>query len=159
LPRSAKLYKLQNDINAFIERTNPIFAKSESAQGQASSNKREYILALASSPILKEVVNELYRPNAKIGRGGTADVLLYESETGDFIPSTFYRKPAKSHYFKAVFKVNELYELYEYLTNNYTQTSALHTDLILISLLIRDLETAISTFRESPHFKKAVLSK
>lgn len=36
-------------------------------------------------PKLKEFVNALYRPHAKIGNGSTADAIRYEAETGEHV--------------------------------------------------------------------------
>lgn len=47
-----------------------------------------------SDPKLKNIANELYRPNAKIGSGSTADVLRYEKLTGELLSKTGHQTKA-----------------------------------------------------------------
>ncbi len=45
-------------------------------------SKREKLLSQASNQKLKNAINELYRPGAVTGDGGTADAIRYELKTG-----------------------------------------------------------------------------
>jgi RHS repeat-associated protein len=45
-------------------------------------NHRDYFLKQAQNKALKNAIGELYRTNASIGDGGTADILRYEIENG-----------------------------------------------------------------------------
>ena len=43
---------------------------------------RRHLLDSVKSPTLRKAINDLYRPGAKIGDGGTADAIRYEMRTG-----------------------------------------------------------------------------
>lgn len=45
-------------------------------------NRRESLLSKADNPILKNAINQLYRPGSFIGDGGTASVIEFEKATG-----------------------------------------------------------------------------
>lgn len=45
-------------------------------------SRRDRLMKKAKSPELKNAVNQLYRPGAMIGDGGTASVLKFEKATG-----------------------------------------------------------------------------
>lgn len=46
---------------------------------------REVLLRNASDPRLKDAINNLYRPGAKVGSGSTADAVRYERTTGELL--------------------------------------------------------------------------
>jgi len=48
----------------------------------SDGNMREYYLSFMVNPAAWNVVNELFRPNAVIGDGGTAAMLKYERKNG-----------------------------------------------------------------------------
>ena len=58
------------------------FNDTNSPKGPDDWNHRDYYLNLADDPELHEIINQLYRPNAHIGDGGTADKLIYEYQNG-----------------------------------------------------------------------------
>lgn len=54
---------------------------------------RESLLAQASTDEGRAIVNELFRPGATIGNGGTADAIRYEREHGmEHLPGNHIRK-------------------------------------------------------------------
>lgn len=53
--------------------------------GTQGSNNREHLLSSVTNRRLKKAVNEIYRPNARIGDGGLADAIRYERITGEKI--------------------------------------------------------------------------
>jgi hypothetical protein len=46
---------------------------------------RGNLMAGASDSKLRNIVNELYRPNARIGSGSTADAIRHELSTGELL--------------------------------------------------------------------------
>lgn len=63
--------------------TIPDVAKSSSLKQNQSS--REQLLADASTDVVKSIVKELYRLNAAIGDGGTADAIRKQIATGELV--------------------------------------------------------------------------
>ena len=58
-------------------------SSSGSPQGDPNNwNHRDKYLEQAQSKDLKSIIDQLYRPNATVGDGGTADMLRYEFENG-----------------------------------------------------------------------------
>lgn len=51
-------------------------------QSPEMSPKGQELLARATTPEVKDLVKQLYRPGATIGDGGTADALRHEKATG-----------------------------------------------------------------------------
>lgn len=49
--------------------------------GGSYQSKRDKLLNKASNEKLKNAINEMYRPNAKVGDGGLADAIRYEKST------------------------------------------------------------------------------
>ncbi len=45
-------------------------------------NKRDSLLNKVKNPMLKNAINQLYRPGSFIGDGGTASIIKFEKETG-----------------------------------------------------------------------------
>ncbi len=65
------------------------------------NSKRDELLAKMKTPKGKSIINELYRPGASVGNGGTADKLIDETINGV--------KPGdKGHYQKAKDRVREI---------------------------------------------------
>lgn len=46
---------------------------------------RQHLLGSATDPKLKSRIDKMYRANAKIGNGSTADVIRYELRTGKLL--------------------------------------------------------------------------
>ena len=53
-----------------------------SASLKLLESPREVLLRNAENLKLKEAIENLYRPNAKVGNGSTMDAVRYEKETG-----------------------------------------------------------------------------
>lgn len=58
-----------------------IVAAGMGSGGGGYQSKRDELLNKASNEKLKNAINEMYRPNAKVGDGGLADAILYEKST------------------------------------------------------------------------------
>ena len=56
---------------------------TDDALNATSPTEREQLLSAADSPALKDLLNELYRPGATIGDGGTAAALEQEVRDND----------------------------------------------------------------------------
>ncbi len=108
-------------------------AETASTTGSKTSTagidaKRNELLGKAQESDAKKLVDQLYRPGADIGDGGTADVLRYELETGDL-------KSPKGHMEKAARAVNKINSILEKNPN--------HTDKELLLGLADDLIDAM----------------
>ena len=90
---------------------------------------RRYLLDSAKSPELRKVIEELYKPRARIGDGGTADVLRYEIRTGDL------RSPS-GHWKKALERRTQLLKLME-------RGNLDNHDRALADRLVMDLDDAL----------------
>ena len=92
-------------------------------------NNRESLLNSVTNEKLKNIINNLYRPGAKIGSGSTADAIRYELQTGDLLSKTGHMQKGK-----------------DYLTglNNLLEKENLSiTDNAVTKFLIKDLTDAI----------------
>lgn len=58
-----------------------IIAAGMGSGGGGYQSKRDELLNKASKEKLKNAINEMYRPNAKVGDGGLADAIRYEKST------------------------------------------------------------------------------
>lgn len=56
---------------------------------------RDTLMAEATTPEAKEVVNQLYRPGADYGDGGTADAIRHELATGELVHGKSHIKKGK----------------------------------------------------------------
>ena len=65
------------------------------------SGKRNFLLNQTSNPKLKNAINEIYRPNGKIGDGGLSDAIRYELKTGKQVGG-------KSHIQKGIERLKNL---------------------------------------------------
>ena len=86
----------QQDIDQFDTQY-----KSQQIEDNALKNAREKLLNSVKSEKAKRIISELYRPGAKVGDGGTADMLRDEAING-------VQPGKKSHYQKAVDRVREI---------------------------------------------------
>lgn len=78
---------------------------------------------------LAKIVNELYRPGANVGDGGTASILVQEFSSG-----------ATNHLIKATERIKQLQKLIS------SGRLGLN-DLDVVEALIGDLENAVSLFK------------
>jgi filamentous hemagglutinin len=67
----------------------------------ATQNARDALMNGTNDPQLKGIINQLYRQNATVGDGGTADALRYETETGNLLSKS-------GHLEKATGRITEL---------------------------------------------------
>ncbi len=79
-------------------------SSSPSVPDNSQPKMREEYLERAQDPKVKNLVDKLYRPNADIGDGGTADCLRYELATGDL-------KSPNGHLNKAANAVSQIYDM------------------------------------------------
>lgn len=75
--------------------------KSNELENNLVNGNRDRMLNSVKSEKAKKIISELYRPGAKIGDGGTADMLEDEARNG-------IQPGKKSHYQKAVDRVREI---------------------------------------------------
>ncbi len=115
----SKQFKKQPDVS--------IEQKVDNAVGTARDN---ILNSDISDPKLNNIANELYRPNAKIGSGSTADVLRYEKLTGELLSKT-------GHQTKALIYRNTLQKM----INSGTLSPSDHE---LAKRLLIDLQDALS---------------
>lgn len=95
---------------------------------ELTGSVREKLLATVQDSKLRSIVNEIYRPGATVGDGGTADILIKE-----------YYEGSSKHLIKAKGRLIELKKL--------AKSGKLGlNDLDIIEALITDLENAISLF-------------
>ncbi len=74
---------------------------AEKRLSESLSTERERLLSKMKTEKGKSIINELYRPTASIGDGGTADALIHEADVGV--------KPGDtSHYQKAMDRAKEI---------------------------------------------------
>ena len=95
---------------------------------ELTGSTREKLLATVQDPELSKIVNELYRPGATVGDGGTAAILVEE-----------FSKGASTHLLKATERLKQLKKL--------ASSGKLGlNDLDVVEALIDDLESAISLY-------------
>lgn len=58
---------------------------TKNSLSEQSPCPRERLLADASTDVAKNIVKELYRPNAAVGDGGTADAIRKQIATGELV--------------------------------------------------------------------------
>ena len=90
---------------------------------------RETLLDSVSNQKLKNAINEIYRPGAKIGDGGLADAIRHELKTGELVGG-------KSHIIKGNERVKNLENIIK--TQNLNQS-----DLNIAQKLLNDLKNAL----------------
>lgn len=95
---------------------------------ELTGSTREKLLATVQDPELSKIVNELYRPGATVGDGGTAAILVEE-----------FSKGSSTHLLKATERLKQLKKL--------ASSGKLGlNDLDVVEALIDDLESAISLY-------------
>ena len=95
---------------------------------ELTGSTREKLLATVQDSELSKIVNELYRPGANVGDGGTADILVKE-----------FSKGSSTHLLKATERLIQLKKL--------ASSGKLGlNDLDVVEALIDDLESAIGLF-------------
>lgn len=62
-----------------------ILDAAESSPSEQDSRPRERLLTDASADVVKKIIKELYRPNAAVGDGGTADAIRKQIKTGELV--------------------------------------------------------------------------
>ncbi len=95
---------------------------------KTSNRVRNNLLVMATQSDTKNLINELYRNDSKIGDGGTADALRYELKTGKLVGG-------KSHKIKAQQRVKQI--------NNILKRNPNHPDKELLIKLRENLENAL----------------
>lgn len=104
------------DLNAAVQRA------------ELTGSTRDKLLATVQNPELGKIVNELYRPGATIGDGGTVAMLVKEFGNG-----------SSTHLIKATERLTQL--------RNLANSGKLGlNDLDVVEALIDDLEYAIGLF-------------
>ena len=91
---------------------------------------RDNLLLSVEDPKLKSIINELYRPGAKIGSGSTGDVLIYEKLSGDLLSKTGHATKAFGY----------RVALQKMLNSNTLSNS----DREIVIRLLKDLQNALS---------------
>jgi len=99
-----------------------------------ASTAREALLRTAQNPQLRNAINQLYRPTAHIGDGGTAAKLVNEFSLGA-------TKHTAQHFDKATNKIKYLQRIYR--ADGHMMSG---NDLEIMHKLIEDLRFAVSLF-------------
>jgi len=96
---------------------------------ELTGSNRDKLLSAVQNLDLRKIVNELYRPGARVGDGGTASKLVQEFYEG-----------SSTHLIKAQERLNQL--------NNLTKSGKLGlNDLDILEALKTDLNNAINLFK------------
>ena len=99
-----------------------------SGRPELSGSSRDKLLTTVQNSELRKIVNELYRPGASVGDGGTAAILVEEFNNG-----------SSTHLIKAIERLKQL--------RNLASLGKLgFNDLDVVEALIDDLEYAVSLF-------------
>lgn len=94
-----------------------------------SKTVRETLLESASNQKLKNAIDQIYRPGAKIGDGGLAHAIRHELKTGELVGG-------KLHIIKGTERVKNLENIIK--TQNLSQS-----DLDIVQKLLNDLKNAL----------------
>lgn len=94
-----------------------------------SKTVRETLLDSVSNQKLKNAIDQIYRPGAKIGDGGLADAIRHELKTGELVGG-------KSHITKGIERVRNLENIIR--TQNLSKS-----DLEIATKLLNDLKIAL----------------
>ena len=89
---------------------------------------RNMLLSMATTIEVKKLIEQLYRPGATIGDGGTAAALRHENDSGENVGN-------KSHRIKAEQRANQIRKI--------LSKSPDHPDKKLLQNLLDDLEDAL----------------
>ena len=76
--------RLATDQNASVE-SGAGFPSVESAEPAQAGSTRDELMETAITDQVKNLVNELYRPGAETGDGGTADAIREQIRTGNLV--------------------------------------------------------------------------
>ena len=98
-------------------------------KGTKGSSQRERLLDSTSNQKLKNVIDQMYRPNATIGSGGLADAVSHELQTGEMVGGRSHLKKGR--------------ERLKNLKNILAKESLSEQDKKTINKLIDDLEKAL----------------
>jgi RHS repeat-associated protein len=97
----------KNVVNtSFYVTPNGTAIPAETYKEWAGNNMRSQYLGSASNEQLKNLIDQMYRPNAWVGDGSTAAVLRFEQATG-------YMLSSSGHFQKATEMVTSLFRLIE----------------------------------------------
>ncbi len=96
---------------------------------QATGSRRNTLLSQVENSRVKEAINQIYRPNAKIGDGGTADAIRHELKTGEFVGK-------RPHYQKGKERLKSLQKILK-------EENLTFTEETVVRSLIDDLERAL----------------
>jgi hypothetical protein len=118
------------DHEAFCDK----FAQQAQIVSQAPS-VRDLLLKSTSDGKLKNIISELYRETARVGDGGTADALRYETQTGNLLSPS-------GHLMKAVGRINEL-------TKYLKQENLSAQDRQIAQSLLNNLNSAVQAATEA----------
>ena len=91
---------------------------------------RQHLLDSATDPKLKSRIDKLYRPNAVVGNGSTADVIRHELSTGELLSP-------KGHFQKGI-------EMRDGLLKDIKSGRLNEADTAITRLLLKDLQNALS---------------
>jgi lipopolysaccharide export LptBFGC system permease protein LptF len=84
-----------------------------------------------SDPKLQGFIDKLYKDNAKIGNGSTADAVRYELQTGESVRGRYHSQKAQ----------NSIRYLEKWLKNN---PNAKPSDKLKVEHLIKDMKDALN---------------
>lgn len=100
----------------------------------SGKNYRNYYLNKMKNPKAKNVIDQLYRPGAKCGDGGTADALKQESRTGQKVEG-------KRHYQKAKERLKNI-------TNVLNKENLTKMERDILELMYKKLMEAIEEWEQ-----------
>lgn len=102
--------------------------KEEQTSPKHVMSRREHLLEEATSDVVKKIVKELYRSNATVGDGGTADAIRKQLSTGELIGG-------KDHIQKGRERLKQIQKILSRNPN--------HPDKLLLEQLRDDLMAAL----------------
>nr|VFK79387.1 MAG: hypothetical protein BECKSD772D_GA0070982_104712 [Candidatus Kentron sp. SD] len=97
---------------------------------KSPTSLRRQLLDSVTNPKLKKRIDQLYRPNAKIGTGSTADAIRHERRTGELLSS-------KGHTPKGI-------EMRNALRKDLQSGRLNDADSVVARQILEDLEDALS---------------
>jgi len=115
-----------HDPRSLWDKTKDFFRGNK---GKSNLEKREKLLNAVDNQKLKNAINEIYRPGAKIGDGGLADAIRHELSSGNMVGG-------KSHIIKGFERIRNL--------ENIINTQTLSPEEIRIATeILNDLQDAL----------------
>lgn len=119
------VYNLEvDDFHSYFVGDEPILVHND--YGKGDWNHHDKLYNQAQDKKLKDIIDQLYRIDAHIGDGGTADMLRYEFASGDTL----------KHLQKAEDRIRQL-------TKMLSRTDLCEGDIKLIYSLLGDLHDAV----------------